>query len=192
MNFETNRRAAERPQGVHLLIGGYGLVGTAIREVLAANAASFIPTTRREPPPGWLHLDLAKPMAWQLPMATRVLLVAALPGFGPCEGNPLAYRINVDAPIEIAREMLSKQPTRPPFITFMSTDAVENLGLNAYARHKQIVECYMRTIGAAIIRPSKITPDNVAEFARAAVAISDARRPGIYHWTAPMRVEAAA
>ena len=169
---------------MHLVIGGDGLVGSALRSKLNSRHLAWQATSRRAIPteawPGPVLLDLAA-IDWQyLPMITRgtVYLVAYMSKFIDCESNPLAWRVNVDAQIELARQY----SRHGAFVVFISSEAVEKAGGTAYGRQKAHVESYMRTIDAAIIRPSRIPPNRVDYFAKVVVDIGVERKPGLMRW----------
>lgn len=170
----------------HLVIGGNGLVGTALRTELLRRNVKFEWTTRWSGQPGALFLDLRRP--WIVPSTSPsvVYLVAAVTSGRACEGNPEAWRINADAPITLAKHF------RKAFIVYLSSDAVEWSAPTAYARQKAQAEAFMNTIDAAIVRPAPIRPDTVAGFARWLAEIGTMKAPGIHRWAAPtMKQEAA-
>lgn len=154
-----------------LIVGGRGLIGTELRRQIG----SCCYTTRQHGEGE--YLDLMNPEIDHLPAAKIVYLVAGVGGYKPCEGNSDAWRINVDAPIAIARAMAKKGA----FIVFVSSESVE-WGNSAYARQKAQAESYMNTIDAAILRPAKVTAANVSDFVKSAVAIAEARKPGVFRW----------
>ena len=175
---------------MHLVIGGDGMIGTALRHELERRHLPWAATTRREKSasslewPQRLFIDLAAHdfRDWKLPLITSgtVYLVAAMSKFLDCESNPLAWRVNVDGPIALA-QIYSH---RGAFVVFISSEAVEKAGGTAYGRHKAFAESYMQTIDAAIVRPAKIPVDQVGVFANAVVDIGTARRPGLTRWKA--------
>ena len=136
---------------MHLVIGGRGLVGTALVEELKKRDVPFTATTRET-------FDLSKPapnLSWILPKAEFVYLVAAIPKLAYCEQNPAeSWRVNVDMPIAIAKHFRNSA-----FVTFVSSDAVETCGNTAYGRQKAAAEAFMHTIDAAIVRPSRVPPE---------------------------------
>jgi hypothetical protein len=103
-----------------------------------------------------------------------VYLVAAVPKFAECEKNPDTWRVNVDAPIALARLFPSA------FKVFVSSDAVEFAGNTAYARQKAHVEGYMQSIDAAIVRPNRIS--DAPKFAEYLIEVGQGRRPGLFRW----------
>ena len=125
---------------MQLLIGGNGLIGTAVRRemerrYLTGTGPPFRVTTRRESDAddGWILYRLGENPD-QLPPATVVYLVAAKPGFAACEGSAESWVVNVDAQIAIARRF-----KRMAFVVYVSSDAVE-LQQQLAARDKEIAE----------------------------------------------------
>jgi dTDP-4-dehydrorhamnose reductase len=157
-----------------LVIGGNGLVGSILAEGLRPKP---IVTTRRTDQPDRLFMDLSEPVK-SLPDHDVVFIVAAVNGFQACEGNPVAYRVNVDAPIAIAR--LSK--SMGGFPVFVSSDSVEWCGSSAYARQKALAEIGLTMCDGAIVRPNRITPAKVGLFVRFLIELGKAKTPGIHRY----------
>lgn len=160
-----------------LVVGGDGMIGSAITRELRKKGHDVTPTSRRDPlPEGSMRLNLED--FTYLPLFEVVYLVAAVHTFQGCEGNASAYRINVDAPCEIARRAVKAGG----FPVFVSSDCVEWCGGTAYARHKSLVEMVMHTLGGAIIRPSKVTPDRLDSLVELMRRVGEMREPGVYRW----------
>lgn len=192
----------------HLVIGGNGLIGTALCAELEKRGIDFLATTRREPPgplvprirphAGWmmpdgkLFFDLSADDPNVLPPAEVVYLVAAKPGFASCEGTAESWVVNVDAQIAIARryqvtmlEWIKKErefSESSPFIVYVSSDAVEWCGGTAYARQKAQVESYVQAIDGAIIRPTRVTGETVDSLAALMVDVGIGRKQGVHRW----------
>ena len=166
---------------MHLVIGGRGLVGTALVHHLISRNLPLIATTRHEDE-SLFKLDLSEPERWKrLPMADFVYLVAAIPKLAYCEEHPdLSWRVNVDAPISLAKNYSRWHA----FVTFVSSNAVEVCGNTAYGRQKAAAEAYMHTIDAAIVRPSRVPPERATDLAGFLVQIALRRRIGVHHWVA--------
>lgn len=168
------------PKGpTHLVIGGCGLIGTALCDELRDRGQDFVATTRRRDlvRGAMLHLDLAD-MAGdidQLPRAEVVWLVAAMPKFAECEGNPTAWQVNVDAPIRLAQRF------RHQCVIFLSSESVEWCP-GAYARQKAQVEAFMQSITGIIVRPAKVAPERAGELAGLIVDAAERRVPGVIRW----------
>lgn len=168
---------------MHLVIGGDGLVGSALCAQLKARHLAWLATTRRNASAPRAFLDLAQPidpdaLPW-VEADSTIYLVAASPSFEACEGNRTAWRVNVDAPIAIAQHYAVRS-----FVVFISSDAVEYMGGTAYARMKAHAESVMHFIGAAIVRPGRLA-GRAAEFANYLVDIGTAKEPGVFRWPLP-------
>jgi dTDP-4-dehydrorhamnose reductase len=159
---------------MYLIIGGDGLLGTALLKYLDNKAISAIATSRRRAPN---LLDLSKFIP-PLPEANIVYIVAAVPKIIECERDPKTWTINADAPVAIARQCAR----RGSFVVFVSTDAVQRDSNLAYARQKAYAESYMNTIDAAIVRPSRFTADTVDLLARYLYEIGRDRLVGVHQW----------
>ena len=167
----------------HLIIGGRGLIGTALRaelerQFLIGLIGPFVATTRRasDADDGWLLYRLGDDPA-ALPEAETVYLVAAAPGFAACEGSAQSWVVNVDAQIAIARRYRGAG-----FVVYVSSDAVEWCGATAYARQKAQVESYIQAIDGAVIRPTRVTPALVGDLARLMVDVGLNRKQGVHRW----------
>jgi nucleoside-diphosphate-sugar epimerase len=166
----------------HLVIGGNGLIGTALCDELARRNNDHLATTRRTDDPNKLLFVLGKDDPYLLPQASVVYLVAARPGFSACEGDAESWVVNVDAQIAIARRFIRHNPSRVAFIVYVSSDAVEWCGGTAYARQKAQVEAYIQSIDGAIIRPTRVTPVTVKAVAGLMIDVGIARTSGVHRW----------
>lgn len=171
---------------MHLIVGGDSKLGIALRNELTIRVIAHAWTSRR-----WkkglsggglgVHLDLLHADDFVMPNDLRVLyLVAAVPKFADCERDPATWQVNVDAPIALAMSATKAGA----FVVFVSSDAVECCSGTAYARQKAHAEMAMRFLGAAIVRPSRIAPDGIAEVARVLVSIGIAGKPSLTRWQA--------
>jgi nucleoside-diphosphate-sugar epimerase len=164
----------------YLVIGGTGLVGSALVNELNNFNRVFGYTSRRGEGPIKFDLETSHPNS--LPDAGVVFLVAAMPGFAVCESNRLTWLINVDAQIALARRFARGSNITPAFVVYVSSEAVEIAGATAYARQKAAVESFIHTIDGAIVRPARIAPDRARDFARFLIKVGDDRRTGVYRW----------
>ena len=168
---------------MHLVIGGHGLIGTALCSELAARGIRHQGTSRRNPDGGMILFDLAGANMWNniamLPLPADVkaiYLVAAVVGYSACEKNPFSWLINVDGTIALARHYHRSFPV------FISSDVVEMSGTAAYQVQKRTVESYIHSIDGAIIRPGRVAPERAGELAKVIVDVRLARRPGVTRW----------
>ena len=164
---------------LHLVIGGNGLIGTAVCEELERRSLPFICTTRRSSeslgPKFMFRLGDDDPA--ELPGASIVYLVAAAPGFAACEGSADSWVVNVDAQIAIARRF---KPSA--FVVYVSSDAVEWCGATAYARQKAQVESYIQAIDGAVIRPTRVLPASAGDLAKLMIDVGENRKQGVHRW----------
>lgn len=162
---------------MHLVIGGRGLIGTAVCQDICERKLSFDYTTR-------VDFDLRRLDFCNAPsidVGSVVYLVAAIPGFKACKHNPDSWIVNRDAPIAIARHYKSRA-----FIVFISSDVVDkqyDWEYSAYPRQKAEVEAYINSIDGAIIRPTKVPPERASELAKVIVDVGLSRRPGVTRWS---------
>ncbi len=175
---------------MHLVIGGDGLIGGALCKELGARNLEYLATTRRvhsnllPPPPqipAAVPFDLREAATADLPIGPMeddgiVYLVAAVAGFGKCQTNPDAWRVNVDGPLRLAERLWRC------FFVFISSDVVEMPGSDAYQTQKRYVELYFRLAGGMIIRPALVAPGRVGELAKVIVDEGLARQPGGLRW----------
>jgi dTDP-4-dehydrorhamnose reductase len=102
------------PTGISLVVGGDGLLGSALRQTLEARGDRTLATSRRapstQPPPdpSPLHLDLSRQPPYALPQGVRrAWLLAATTGVEACASDPAnARRVNVDHTVALARQLL--------------------------------------------------------------------------------------
>jgi len=104
-----------------------------------------------------------------------VYIFAAMTRFIDCEDNPLAYRVNVDAPIAIA------EATKPAKIIFMSSEAVERGLHTSYGTMKAHAELGLRPYNSVIVRLSKVDKSNVDDCCTFLLGLMNEPR-GLYHW----------
>lgn len=173
--------AAGRPAGAvdrHLVVGGDGFVGTALRLELARSNAVFDWTSRRSSTEADHRLDLLNlPLQWIGPDYSVVYIVAATPKFADCERDPLTWRINADGPVAVAKLFANA------FKVFISSDAVEYAGNTAYARQKAYAEACLQAVNAAVVRPMRIAPERVFDFAHFLTAVARTRHAGLVRWS---------
>lgn len=162
---------------LHLVIGGRGLIGSALVAELAAGGYRYA-WSGREGRRAPVTYDLATDAPERLPAAEIVYLVAAVPSFVACEAQPReTWRVNADAPVALARRY------RGSFTVFVSSDAVEFCGGTEYGRQKAYAEAQiLPRDDCAVVRPSRIGVTRAAEFANFLVGVGLGRRPGLYRW----------
>ena len=165
------------------LIIGEGMLGCALIDALSEAGHSVVGTSR-EALSDKFYLDLTKPIP-ELPPANVIYICAAVASYRECEGNQSAWVVNADAPVEIVRRCLilygRDGPNEAPFPVFVSTDALEFMS-NAYTRMKAYAESCILPMGAAIIRPRRFGPDNIASLCHLMIRVGLDRKPGVYRW----------
>ena len=157
-----------------LVVGGDGLLGRNLVEAIY-EAGHDVVRTSRDALSDAFYLDLSRPIP-VLPTCDVIYLCAAMSGFAKCEGNPLSYVVNVDAPLEIARR-------RVAFPVYVSSDAVEFISGTAYARQKMQVELGILMLDGAVIRPGKFSQANVASLCRLMIDVGVNRKSGVHRWS---------
>jgi dTDP-4-dehydrorhamnose reductase len=166
---------------VHVIIGGDGLLGAALRDLLTQSGTDYIATSRRVganiPWPRSFYFDLAQPIP-ELPPGEVVYIVAAIPHIVTCERDPVTWTVNADAPIAIAKQYAA----RGEFVVFVSSDAVTHADSFTYGKQKTYAEAYMNTINAAIIRPRRFTKTTADILAAFIWDVGNKRLPGVFKW----------
>jgi nucleoside-diphosphate-sugar epimerase len=154
-----------------LIIGGDGFIGTALRRSLPEAVA----TTRRRDMVG-PFLDLLEVRA--VPACDVAYLCAGANGAKACEGSQAAFRVNVDAPIEIARLVAAGGG----FTVFVSSMSVEWLS-TAYQRHKLAAEGALRAMPAVgIVRAGRVVKTNLDELCETLIHVGRNRVAGVTRW----------
>lgn len=162
-----------------LVIGGDGMIGSALVAELRRRSVAVIETTRRHTSGcNRLHLDMAQAIP-EMPSAEHIFLVAAMPKVFDCQGSALAWRVNADAPIEIAQQAHA----RNMHITFISSDSIHRFGSCDYARAKLHVEAVLQAMRATIVRPSVVSRDRAAECAAFIADVGLKALGGVHRWT---------
>lgn len=156
-----------------LVIGGDGFIGKALVSALQQRGHEALATSRRGHA---IPFDLARPT--ELPAADVAYLVASVTGVPP-EGTEDAWRVNVDGTIETACNLLRAGV----FVLFLSSAAVYTRS-DAYARHKTIVEAYLRDKEAAIVRLGNVHPAAIQLVVSMLVDAGEARAAKLIRWPA--------
>jgi dTDP-4-dehydrorhamnose reductase len=106
-----------------LVVGGDGLVGSALAACLASRGRRVLATTRRTECVSAQRplLDLGMPDAFEIPDGVyRACIVAATTNYGRCETDPDAWRINVETIPRLAARLLEHGLR----VSFLSTNTV--------------------------------------------------------------------
>ncbi len=159
--------------GAVLVVGGDGLVGTAVARRLEGDGVAVVRTSRRGTP-GTVPLDLAaSPESWTVPRGLRgAVLAAAVTSTQQCRDHAVeTHRVNVDATVELARR-LSSGGTR---VVLLSTNMVfdgtvaatpadaPRSPMTAYGRMKaEAEEAILATcLEAVVLRLTKVLPSTL-------------------------------
>lgn len=150
---------------MNVIVGTSGFIGSSLLRVAKGMGKSVTGYTRSE-------FDILKDDFEGYPSV--LYLMAAFNGFQKCEGNPLAYRTNVDGTIRMAK--------KAAHMVWLSSDSVE-WSNSAYSRQKQLTEMALQSIGnTSIIRCGRVTKDNVDDLCRVILDRGSEQRPGLYLW----------
>jgi dTDP-4-dehydrorhamnose reductase len=152
----------------HLVIGGDSFIG---RQLVNRLGCSWTSRHWETHPHQQYNVLCGNPPEW----ARTVFMCAAVTGFAACESNPDAYRVNVDAPLRIARSM----PEGSKFI-FLSSEAVRTALHTNYGLMKAMAEHGLLAIGnAVVVRLPRVTSENVQAMVGEIIRLSD-QQPGLY------------
>jgi nucleoside-diphosphate-sugar epimerase len=154
-----------------LVIGADGFIGSRLVEMCACVGTSRRPGTKH------LHFDMSVPRAILIP-ADIVYVCAGANGAKRCEGNQDAFRVNVDAPIEIANEVAKAKG----FMVWISSMSVEWLD-GAYQRQKLAAEMVLRSMPhVGVVRAGRVTRDNRDDLCELLVAVGRNKVSGLTRW----------
>lgn len=153
-----------------LIIGSTGFIGSALHRVLP----DAIGTSRKRGADKYLDLlDITA-----LPECEVCYLCAGANGAKRCEGSQDAFRVNVDAPISLAREV----GRSIGFLVYISSMSVEWQD-GAYQRQKLAVECVLRAIpGVGIVRAGRVLKSNVDDLCDTLIRVGRERIDGVTRW----------
>lgn len=164
-----------------LIVGGDSCIGIALAGVLPG----AVRTTRK---PSFtlnpIYFDLSTPRTLPADVLRldTAFLCAGIKGFKECERDPLSWRVNVDGILAMGKQLMRAGV----FVVYVSTDAVE-WSDSAYARQKAHAELGLQAFGdPAIVRCQRFDAATAPRLAAYMIEIAQARKPGIYHWSAAM------
>ena len=148
------------------VIGSHGFIGSWLVGALSQAGHDVLPVNRQML--DFLDLPADCPPALQAEVA---YICAAKTRFIECEDDATAYRINVDAPVHIARWQR---------VVYLSSEAVERAIHTAYGMHKALAEASLR--GHVIARLGRVQPETLDAACAFLVGLANAR-PGVYRWS---------
>ena len=165
----------------HLIVGGDGMIGTALAAALREQGHEVAATSRRDGA-AW-RVDLAEaPDRWRLPDRVGVAyLCAAVTSLAACEADPeAAWHVNVEHTLRLSRQLaergarlvlLSTNQVFDGLIERPTVDTPSN-PTSAYGRQKAAVEAALAELDAsgAAVRLTKVLGSRVELFERWAAA----------------------
>mgnify|MGYP001581889835 CR=1 FL=1 len=157
-----------------IVIGATGFIGSALLRNLGPTARG----TARRQLDGCSALDLLRFVPNDIPVAEILYLCAGANGAKACEGSQDAFRMNVDAPIQIARIAAA----RGHFMVFISSMSVEWLS-TGYQRQKLAAEGVLRTMdNVGVVRAGRVLAGNVDELCAVMMSVGRTRTAGVIRW----------
>lgn len=165
----------------YLVIGGDGLVGSALVNYLQGAGHLVYKTSRRSVNSHVtdLHLNLIDLSRFKIPDVDVMFLVAAVTKVVDCEADPSIWQINADAPVELAR----RAKNRSVHTVFISSDAVERAPNMIYSKQKAYVESFVLATEGTVVRPSRIPPDQVGSLVELLVKLGSKYIGGLHRWS---------
>lgn len=167
-----------------IVVGGRGLLGTALvselRRLEELNPSYDVAVTTRTGLGVRSALDLSKEYP-RLPCEYAggvVFLVAAITSLGAAESDPVAWRVNADAPAALALEAAKAKM----FPIFVSSDAVERFPHMAYSKQKAYAETIVLGCGGAVVRPTRIPRERVGQLVQYLIGLAEGRHAGLHRW----------
>lgn len=154
-----------------LITGAGGFIGERLASYLTLSGEQVTALRRKD-------LDLLSPGDLsRFGEPSTVYLCAAKTRFIDCEDDPTAYRVNVDAQIEIAKFFNYAR------IIFLSSEAVERALHTNYGMHKALAEQGLRGVCDPVIARicGKVTQDSVQSVIRWLASLMRSA-PGLYRW----------
>ena len=161
-----------------LIVGSDGMIGNALFVEASVRQLNPIGTTRRKDVTRYF-LDIEHQETGELPKAKVAYILAGIVGYKNCEGNPHAYRVNVDGTIKIIKRLMAQGT----FIVFMSSDAVEHMLTTSYRLQKSLVEMFMQmSVGGAIVRSGRMERHMLPDLCDLLLDIGQKRMNGIFNF----------
>lgn len=154
------------------MIGCTGFIGSRLMRLSGAEGAC-----RGNPIYHSYHVvDLINPV--DLPDADIVYLCAGVNGQPRCEGNPVAYKTNVDGTIGITRSYVN----RGSFVVWISSSTVQWAN-SQYSRMKALVETVFITMpNVGIVRAGRVLDSNVNDLCKTMIQVGRGRVQGLTCW----------
>jgi dTDP-4-dehydrorhamnose reductase len=168
----TKIRAGEKAVGVPSIVR---ILITGVNGKIGSRLALFLSPFHKVTGTTRNTLDLLEPGDLsRFGTQDKVYLCAASTRFIDCERDPNAYRVNVDAQLEIASHFKTA--------IYLSSEAVESALHTAYGQHKALCEVGLRAVCKPVIaRIGRVTDENLPKLLNFLGTLLDAK-PGVYRW----------
>lgn len=161
-----------------LIVGSDGMIGNALFCEASVRQLNPIGTTRRKDESRYF-LDFEHQTTDELPKAKVAYVMAGIVGYKNCEGNPHAYRVNVDGTIQLIKRLMAQDT----HVVFMSSDAVECMLTTSYGLQKSLVEMFIQMSGGgAIIRSGRIERHMLPDLCNLLLDVGQKRKTGIFNF----------
>lgn len=176
------------------VIGGDGGLGAALCTRLLEEGHFVLKTTRRDitgheylrPREQLTYFDLTKPdlparnvLQGHYERGLVVYIMAAITGIMRAETDALAWHVNAEAPVLIARQ--AHERGWP--VVFISSGTVERAQHTALARQKAYADLAVIMLGGCVVRPLPfVPPERFHEIADLLMRIGEEGRTGVVRW----------
>lgn len=105
-----------------------------------------------------------------------IYVCAGANGAKACEGSQDAFIANVDAPIELAKNV-------DAFVVWIGSMSVEWFAGGAYQRHKLAAESVLRTMpNVGVVRAGRILASNIDDMTDTLIRVATNRVTGVTRW----------
>ena len=155
---------SKRPK--YLILGSNGYIGQALAEVMEEMGCDVSALSRQD-------FDVTGEVPVEFANHDAVFMCAGMSKFIECEEDRMAYRVNVDAPLAIAR-------CSNKFV-YLSSDVVERALHTSYGLQKALAEVGLLAIGNTVIARicKRVNRANIASVCKALVELAS-KPPGLY------------
>lgn len=137
-----------------LVLGANGYIGTYLVDSLQVRGFEVVPLTKDE-------FDITGETDFNFMDFDAVFICAGKSKFIECEEDRTSYRVNVDAPLAIAR--------RSKCLIYLSSDVVERALHTAYGLQKAVAEVGLLAMGNVIVARicKRVSRANIAHVCKA-------------------------
>ena len=161
----TQLKASDLRRPKYLILGANGYIGQALAEVMEESGCDVSVLSRQE-----FDITTEVPSDWNY---DAVFICAGMSKFIECEEDRMAYRVNVDGPMGIARKI--------PKMVYLSSDVVERALHTGYGLQKAVAEVGLLAMGNVVVARicKRVNRANIVSVCKALVEISG-KPPGLY------------